>query len=96
MNFGVENIIDLAMNIDKLNLATLVGEVMDKIVEFQIFFYLQKIYQKVKSMVFGFENIMDFLMEIDKLNLANLVGKVMMDKIMEYQIFLPRCTEVMM
>ena len=44
-------------------------------------------------MVFGFENIMDFAMEIDKLNLANLVGEVMMDKIMEYQIFLPKCTE---
>ena len=30
---------------------------------------------------------MDFGMDIDKLNMANLVGKVM-DKIMEYQIFL--------
>ena len=30
---------------------------------------------------------MDFAMDIDKLNMANLVGKVM-DKIMEYQIFL--------
>ena len=46
-------------------------------------------------MDFDFENIMEFAMDIDKLNLANLVGKVM-DKIMEYQIFLPRCTEVMM
>ena len=43
-------------------------------------------------MVLGFENKMDFAMEIDKLNVANLVGEVMM----EYQIFLPRCTEVMM
>ena len=37
-------------------------------------------------MDFGFENIMDF----DKLN---LVGKVM-DEIMEFQIFLPKCTEI--
>ena len=29
-------VMDFAMNIDKLNLANLVGEVMDKIVEFQI------------------------------------------------------------
>ena len=43
-------------------------------------------------MVFGFENIMDFAMDIDKLTLANLVGKVM-DKIMEYQMFLPKCKE---
>ena len=43
-------------------------------------------------MVLGFEKIIDSAMDIDKLNLANLVGKVM-DKIMEYQIFLPKCTE---
>ena len=29
-------VMDFAMNIDKLNLANLVGEVMDEIVEFQI------------------------------------------------------------
>ena len=33
------------MNIDKLNMANLVGEVMDKIVEFHIFF-LREIIQK--------------------------------------------------
>ena len=33
MDFGFENIIDFAMNIDKLILANLVGEV-DEIVEF--------------------------------------------------------------
>ena len=36
MDFVFENIMDFAMNIDKLVLANLVGEVMDKIVEFQI------------------------------------------------------------
>ena len=44
MNFGVENIIDLAMNIDKLNLATLVGEVMDKIVELKILITFRELY----------------------------------------------------
>ena len=33
MDFGFENIIDFAMNIDKLILANLVGEVMEEIVE---------------------------------------------------------------
>ena len=35
---------------------------------------------------------MDIALDIDKLNLANLVGKVV-EKIMEYEIFLPKCTE---
>ena len=35
-------VMDFAMNIDKLNLANLVGEVMDEIVEFQIFFTFRK------------------------------------------------------
>ena len=35
---------------------------------------------------------MDFTMNIDKHNLATLVGKVK-DEIMEYQIFVPKCTE---
>ena len=33
MVFGFENIMDFAMDIDKLNLANLVGKVMDKIME---------------------------------------------------------------
>ena len=51
MDFGFENIIDFTMNIDKLNLADLVGERMDEIVEFQIL-YIQKIYQKIQQ--YGF------------------------------------------
>ena len=39
---------NFAMNIDKLNLANLVGEVMDKIVEFLIFFKSRNLYKKVK------------------------------------------------
>ena len=35
MDFDFKNIIDFAMNIDKLDLANLVGKVMDEIVEFQ-------------------------------------------------------------
>ena len=35
---------------------------------------------------------MDFAMDIVNLNLAKMVGKVM-DKIMKYQIFLPKCKE---
>ena len=42
IDIGHEKIVDFAMNIDKLNLANLVGEVMDKIMEFQNFLYLQK------------------------------------------------------
>ena len=37
MVLGFEKIIDSTMDIDKLNLANLVGEVMDEIVEFQSF-----------------------------------------------------------
>jgi len=44
-------------------------------------------------MVFGFEKIMDIALDIDKLNLAKLVGKVV-DQIMEYQTFLPKCTDI--
>ena len=33
MVFGFENIMDFAMDIDKLNLANLVGKVMDEIME---------------------------------------------------------------
>ena len=51
MDFGFENIIEFTKNIDKLNLANLVGEGMDEIVEFRIF-YIQKIYQKVQQ--YGF------------------------------------------
>ena len=36
------------MNMDKLKLANLEGEVMDEIEEFQIFFDFQKLYLKVK------------------------------------------------
>ena len=49
--------------------------------------------QRSNSIYSGLENVMDFTMYIDKLNLANLVGEVMMDKIMEYQILWPKCTE---
>ena len=42
MDFGFNIMIDFTLNIDKLNLANLVGEVMDKIMEFQNFLYLQK------------------------------------------------------
>ena len=41
MNIGLEKIMDFAVNIDKLDLANLAGEVMDEIMEFQ-FFYFQK------------------------------------------------------
>ena len=37
MDFGSLKIIDFAMNTDKLDLANLVGKVMDKIMEYQIF-----------------------------------------------------------
>ena len=43
MDFSLKIIKDFTMNIDKLNLATFVGEVMDKIEEFQISCHLQKI-----------------------------------------------------
>ena len=61
-----------------LDKANLVGEVMSMSMS--------------NGMVFGFEKIMDFAMDIDKLNLANLEEKLM-DEIMEYQNFLPKCTE---
>ena len=35
------NIMDFAIKIDKLHLANLVGDALDKIMEFQIFFNLQ-------------------------------------------------------
>ena len=37
MVFGFEKLMDFAMDIDKLNLAKMVGKVMDKIMEYQIF-----------------------------------------------------------
>jgi len=40
---------DFAINIDKFNLANLVGDVLDKIIEFQIFFTFSKLYLKVKQ-----------------------------------------------
>ena len=82
------------MAIDKVNLANVMGEVMDKIVEFQIFLTFRKLYQNFEQYGFGLEKKFDFAMDIDKLNLANLLGKVM-NKIMEYQMpnILPKCTE---
>ena len=62
------------MNIDKLNMANLVGEVMDKIVEFHIFFPSGNYTKGSNNMVFGFEKLMDFALDIDKLDLANLVS----------------------
>ena len=77
---------DFTVNIDRLHLANLLGEVMDKIIEFQKFWPSENYTKRSNSMVFGFEKLMDFAMDIYKLNLAKMVGKVM-DKIMEYQIF---------
>ena len=37
MEFAFENIMDFTMNFDMLVLANLLGEMMDEIVEFQIF-----------------------------------------------------------
>ena len=62
------------MNIDKLNMANLVGEVMDKIVEFHIFFPSGNNTKGSNNMVFGFEKLMDLALDIDKLDLANLVS----------------------
>ena len=42
MDFGFENIMDLAMNIDELDMANLVGKGMDKIMEFKIFLPSEK------------------------------------------------------
>ena len=38
MVFGFEKILDSAMDIAKLNLAKLVGKVVDEIMEYQIFY----------------------------------------------------------
>ena len=65
---------------------------MDKIMELQIFLPSENYTKRSNNMVSGLKKIMDFVMDIDKLNLANLMGK-MMDKIMEYHIVLPECTE---
>ena len=46
MDYGFENRMDFAMYIDRLDLANLVGKVLDKIVEFKIFIYHQKIMSK--------------------------------------------------
>ena len=46
----LQNTIESVMNIAKLNLAELVGEVMDKIVEFQIFCH------SVKHEILGFRS----------------------------------------
>ena len=70
------------MHIDKLNLANLVGKVVDKITEYQTFYTLRKLYQRTNS----FEKQMDFAMDIDKLNLPNLVGKVPKIKAWDLQI----------
>ena len=47
MDFGFAIIIDFAMNTDKMNLAYLVGKVMDEIINFQILLTFRKLYQKV-------------------------------------------------
>ena len=91
MDSGFEIIKDFAMNIDKLDLAILVRQVIKKIVEFHTFFTIRKLYQNVKQHVFFvFEKKLNLAMDIDKLNLANLMGKVM-DQNMEYKTFLPKC-----
>ena len=46
MVFDFEKIMDFAMDIDKLNLANLVGQVIDTIMKYQIF---AKVYQKIKA-----------------------------------------------
>ena len=40
MDFGFENIMDFAINIDKLHMANLVGKGMDEIIKFKIFLFL--------------------------------------------------------
>ena len=52
---------DLAMNIDKLELANFVVEVMTRLRSSR-FFFIQKIYQNVKQHGFLFEKIMYFTM----------------------------------
>ena len=44
MDFGFAIIIDFAMNTDKMNLAYLVGKVMDEIIKFQILLTFRKLY----------------------------------------------------
>ena len=46
MDIGFKKIMDFAMDIDKLNLANLVGQVIDTIMKYQIF---AKVYQKIKA-----------------------------------------------
>ena len=54
--FGFEIIMDFAMDIDnKLNLANLVGKVMDEIMECQVF---SKVYAKMKAR--DLQSIRDF------------------------------------
>ena len=78
MDFGFEIIMGFAMNIDKLDLVNLLGLVMDKIVELQIFLTLRKLFQNYEQYGFGLKKKLDFAMDID-----NFFGKVM-NKIMEY------------
>ena len=80
MDFDFEKITDFAMNINKLDLANLVGKVMDEIVGSRFFLPSENYTKRSNSMVFGFKKKMGFAMDIDKL--ANLVGKVI-DEIME-------------
>ena len=74
MDFGLKNIRDFATNIDKLNLADLVAEVIDKIMEFHILLNFRKLHQKVKQHGYGFKKILAFVLDVDKLTLAYLVA----------------------
>ena len=47
MVFGFENIMDFTIDIDKLNLANLVGKVMDKIMVVPDYFAI--VYRKIKA-----------------------------------------------
>ena len=47
MVFGFENEMNFTMDIDNLNLANLVGKVMDNIMEYQICF--AKVYRMIKA-----------------------------------------------
>ena len=48
--FGLEKKFDFAMDIDKLNLANLLGKVMNKIMEYQPDAkYFAKVYRKIKA-----------------------------------------------
>ena len=44
-------------------------------------------------MDFGFEKIMDFAMDIDNSAWPTWWGRKVMDKIMEFKIIFPMCTE---